>query len=107
MSKPAVTETFPFDEETLVWKVMGKMFCLGNIRDFSSINLKCDPERAAELRERWPQIVPGYHMNKKLWNTVYLEGLAPELIFELIDHSYDEVVRKLPKKEQLLIQSHE
>lgn len=107
MSKKGVTETFPFDSETIVWKVLGKMFCLGNISDFSSLNLKCDPERALELREQYDQITPGYHMNKQLWNTVALEGLPSALVFELIDHSYDEVVRKLPKKDQLLLTSHE
>jgi predicted DNA-binding protein (MmcQ/YjbR family) len=100
MAKAGVEESFPFDNETLVWKVAGKMFCLCNIHNFSSLNLKCDPEKSMELREMYPQITPGYHMNKKLWNTVILDGLSEKLIFELIDHSYDEVVRKLPKKVQ-------
>lgn len=99
-SKPGVTEHFPFDQETLVWKVAGKMFCLGNVSHFESINLKCEPERAIELREQYSQIVPGFHMNKTLWNTVYFDGLTEKLIFELIDHSYSEVVRKLPKRIQ-------
>lgn len=98
MAKPHVTESFPFDNETMVWKIMGKMFCLANITNFTSLNLKCDPERAIELREQYPQITPGWHMNKKLWNTIELDGLSEKLVFELIDHSYDEVVRKLPKK---------
>jgi predicted DNA-binding protein (MmcQ/YjbR family) len=100
MAKPAVEESFPFDNETMVWKIMGKMFCLANINDFKSLNLKCEPERAVELREQHPQITPGWHMNKKLWNTVMLDGLSEKLVFELIDHSYDEVVRKLPRKHQ-------
>lgn len=101
ISKPGVTEAFPFDQETMVWKVMGKMFCLGNINGFDSINLKCNPEKAIELRETYSQITPGYHMNKTQWNTVYFDGLSEKLIFELIDHSYDEVVQKLPKRIKL------
>lgn len=97
---PLVTEEFPFDRETMVWKVAGKMFCLGNINQFDSINLKCDPQRAETLREEYSQIIPGYHMNKTLWNTVYFEGLDSKHVHELIIHSYDEVVRKLPKKVQ-------
>jgi predicted DNA-binding protein (MmcQ/YjbR family) len=104
LSLPLVTEEFPFDKSTLVWKVSGKMFCLGNIDNFVSINLKCNPERALELRERYPQIVPGWHMNKTLWNTVYFDGLPENLIAELIFHSYEEVVRKLPLKKQSEIQ---
>jgi predicted DNA-binding protein (MmcQ/YjbR family) len=100
MAKPGVEESFPFDNETMVWKIMGKMFCLANINDFKSLNLKCEPERAIELREQYQQITPGWHMNKKLWNTVLLDGLPEKLVFDLIDHSYDEVVRKLPKKVQ-------
>ena len=100
LAKAGVTEEFPFDAETMVWKVMGKMFCLGNINDFSSINLKCDPEFAAELREKHTQIIPGYHMNKTLWNTVYFDGLSEKLILNLINHSYEEVVRKLPKNQR-------
>lgn len=98
ISLPMVTESFPFDEEVLVWKVAGKIFCLGNIQNFESINLKCDPERAVSLRDEYPQIVPGWHMNKTMWNTVYLEGLQEKFIESLILHSYQEVVRKLPKK---------
>ena len=100
ISKPGVSESFPFDNVTLVWKIMGKMFCLCNVEEFNSLNLKCDPERAIELREKHPQITPGYHMNKKLWNTVILDGLSEKFVFELIDHSFNEVVRKLPKKIQ-------
>ena len=96
--KPMVTEEFPFDHDTIVWKVAGKMFCLGNISNFSTINLKCDPEFALELRETYPQVRPGYHMNKKLWNTVELEGMNEAFVLKLIDHSYNEVVQKLPSK---------
>lgn len=98
LNKPLVTEGFPFDNQTIVWKVAGKMFCLANINSFISLNLKCNPDKAKELREEYPQITPGYHMNKTLWNTVLLDGLSEKFIFELIDHSYEEVVQKLPKK---------
>ncbi len=103
MSKPFVEETFPFDESTIVWKVAGKMFCLGDINNFESISLKCNPEKAIELREAYEQIIPGFHLNKSLWNTVYLEGLNLEFVFSLIEHSYEEVVQKLPKKIRLEI----
>lgn len=98
--KGKITEEFPFDEETLVFKIFGKMFLLTNVNDLPiSMNLKCDPERAIELRERYPAIQPGYHMNKKWWNTLTVDGSMPErLVYELIDHSYDEVVKKLPAK---------
>lgn len=98
--KGKITEEFPFDEETLVFKVFDRMFLLTNVSEIPvSMNLKCDPERAIELREKYDSIRPGYHMNKKLWNTVDADGSIPDkLIYELIDHSYDEVVKKLPKK---------
>lgn len=98
--KGKITEEFPFDEETLVFKVFGRMFLLTNVNDIPlSMNLKCDPERAIELRERYPAVTPGYHMNKKWWNTVDADGSIPDaLVYELIDHSYDEVVKKLPVK---------
>ncbi len=100
LQKKGVTEEFPFDEETLVFKVMGKMFALIPLeRVPSQCNLKCDPDRAVELREEHDgDIIPGYHMSKKHWNTMYLERLSPKLITELVDHSYDLVVAKLPKK---------
>ncbi|TAI47168.1 MmcQ/YjbR family DNA-binding protein [Flagellimonas allohymeniacidonis] len=99
LQKKGVTEEFPFDEETLVFKVMGKMFALIPLeRVPSQCNLKCDPDRALELREEYDgDIIPGYHMSKKHWNTMYLERLSPELIMELVDHSYDLVVAKMPK----------
>ncbi len=98
--KGKITEEFPFDEEVLVFKVYGKIFLLTNINGIPlSVNVKCDAERAAELRERFPSITPAWHMNKKMWNTVEIDGtLQEKLVFELIDHSYDEVVKKLPKK---------
>lgn len=107
LAKKGVTEEFPFDEVTLVFKVIGKMFALtGLAREEFTVNLKCDPERAEELRDRYPEITPGFHMNKKHWNTVSCEGaLDGKLILELIDHSYDLVVKKMPKKLRLELES--
>ena len=94
-----VTEDFPFDEETLVLRVEGKIFLLMDINARPvSINLKCDPERAVELRARYEAVQPGYHMNKKHWNTVTVDGTIPSKeIFEMIDHSFELVAHK-PKK---------
>ncbi len=98
LSKPGATEEFPFGETTLVFKVMGKMFALTNLEGDWSLALKCDPERAIGLREQYPAIRPGYHMNKVHWNTVSMDGsLGRKLILDLIDHSYQLVVDKLPK----------
>jgi predicted DNA-binding protein (MmcQ/YjbR family) len=98
LSRKGAHEDFPFDNETLVMKVKGKMFALANLDGPLSINLKCDPERAIELRERYPAVQPGYHMDKKHWNSVDIDGSIPvSLIKEWIDHSYDLVVAKLPK----------
>jgi predicted DNA-binding protein (MmcQ/YjbR family) len=92
ISKPGVTESFPFDEETLVFKVKGKIFALVNLDGALSINLKCDPVLAIDLRERYPSVTPGYHMNKKHWNTIYLDGSIPDKeVFSWIDHSYEKV----------------
>lgn len=100
-SLPGVTEGFPFGEKTLVFKVMGKMFALCDVDQFESINLKCDPVKALELRATYKEIQPGYHMNKKHWNTVSTKGgLKDDFIIELIRHSYDLVVEKLPKKKR-------
>ena len=100
LSKPLVTEEFPFDETTLVFKVAGKMFALTGLDDPEfKVNLKCDPDRATALREEYESIRPGWHMNKTHWNTVHVDGTFPDRLFvELIDHSYDLVVRGLPKK---------
>ena len=103
LSKPDATEDFPFDETTLVFKVMGKMFALTNLEGDWSLSLKCDPERAVELREQYPAIQAAYHMNKTHWNTVMLDGsLSQQLILEMIDHSYQLVVDKLPKSKKPL-----
>ena len=101
LSKPSATEHFPFDDVTLVFKVMGKMFALTSLDNEPSINLKCLPEKAIELRELYPDIVPGYHMNKQHWNTVYTSrGLSNKTIEEQIDESYSLVVLSLTKKLQ-------
>ncbi|NPD46564.1 MULTISPECIES: MmcQ/YjbR family DNA-binding protein [unclassified Lentimicrobium] len=99
LSKPFTTEGFPFGEDTLVFKVHGKMYALANLTKGHSINLKCEPERAVHLREMHSEIIPGYHMNKKHWNTINTEGLlSVDLLKELIDHSYDLVWGSLPKR---------
>ncbi len=103
LGKKGVEETFPFDEVTLVFKVMGKMFALTGLErvDDFRVNLKCNPDRAIELREEYDDIIPGWHMSKKHWNTVYFEnGLDDRLLMELIDHSYDLVVQKLKKADR-------
>jgi len=103
LAKKGVTESFPFGEETLVFKVMGKIFALIGLEySPAQANLKCDPERALQLREDFDGLVrPGYHMNKVHWNTVELERNLPhELLIELIDHSYNLVVKSLTKKLQ-------
>ena len=90
ISKKGVTESFPFGEDTLVFKTGGKIFALVNLDGDLSLNLKCDPAFALELRERYSSVTPGYHMNKKHWNTVLLEGSIPDKeVFSWIDHSYD------------------
>ncbi len=99
LAKPGSAEDLPFGDDTLVFKVMGKLFALTGLDAIElKVNLKCDPQRAIELRERYPEVQPGYHMNKKHWNTVDFTGdLEESLLLELIDHSYDLVVAKLPK----------
>ena len=100
LAKPGTTEDTPFGPDTLVFKVMGKMYALTGISTFEFVNLKCDPEYAVELREKYDgSIRPGYHMNKKQWNSVYTDGGVPDdKIRHLINHSYELVVSKLPKK---------
>ncbi|MEX0291513.1 MAG: MmcQ/YjbR family DNA-binding protein [Flavobacteriaceae bacterium] len=100
IEKKGVTEEFPFDEHTLVFKVMGKMFALVPLERLpSQANLKCEPERAIELREEYDGVItPGYHMSKVHWNTLFLEQLPSKLILELIDHSYELIVSKFTKK---------
>jgi predicted DNA-binding protein (MmcQ/YjbR family) len=90
ISKKGATEGFPFGEDTLVFKAGGKIFALANLDGDLSINLKCDPDFAIELREKYPAVTPGYHMNKKHWNTVILDGSVPDKeVLAWIDHSYN------------------
>lgn len=99
ISKKGVSEEMPFDDKVLVFKVMGKIFALTDIDDFESINVKCDPDKALELREKYQAVSPGYHMNKKHWNTIQMNGeLDDQQIKHWINHSYELVVSKLPKK---------
>lgn len=102
LAKKGVTEGFPFGETTLVLRVMGKIFALTGLEgeDFK-VNLKCEPDHALELREQHPEVQPGFHMNKKHWNTVDFEGgLEESLLRMLVDHSYDQVVLTLKKAER-------
>lgn len=104
-AKKGVEETFPFDQETLVLKVGGKMFCLVPLEKRPlTISVKTDPEWSAELREQYPQITGAYHMNKAHWNTVVCDGLKPALILKLLDSSYDLIFNSLTRKakEQVL-----
>lgn len=110
LSKKGATESFPFDQHTLVFKVGGKMFALTSLDKWEkgdySINLKCDPERALELRSSYTGILPGYHMSKKHWNTVAVnQDVSLSMVKELIDHSYDLVFGSLTKKIQSGINS--
>src|SRR5512137_785077 len=90
LQKAKVTESFPFGDDTLVFKTGGKIFALVNLEGDLSINLKCDPALAIELRERYASVLPGYHMNKKHWNTILVDGTIPDAeIFSWIDHSYN------------------
>jgi len=105
LSKKGVTEEFPFDENTLVFKVMGKMFALTDVDEFISINLKCDPEYAVELRDTYDSVLPGYHMSKKHWNTVLMDDSIPDkVLLEWINNSYDLVVSSLSIKSKELLE---
>ncbi len=101
LDKSGVTESFPFDDTTLVLKVEGKMFILINLGKNKSINIKCNPDKAIELREHHHSVLPGYHMSKKHWNTITLDNsIADNLIREWIDNSYELVVAGLPKNKR-------
>ena len=101
ITKKGVTEESPFGPDTLVFKVMGKMFALTSIDTYEFVNLKCDPDRAIDLRERYHGIKPGWHMNKTLWNSVYVnDDVSDPQNYELIDHSYQLIVDSLTKKLQ-------
>ena len=104
LTKAHVEETFPFGEETLVFKVMDKIFLLTGLDQPDRFNVKCDPERALSLREEYEEVQPGYHMNKTHWNTVYINGrLSDQQLKEMIDHSYNLIVKSLPKAKQALM----
>jgi predicted DNA-binding protein (MmcQ/YjbR family) len=106
LAKKGVTESFPFDKDTLVFKVMGKMFALTSVESFDFINLKCDSEKAIELREKYEAVKPGYHMNKTLWNSVYPNlDVADKIIYQWIDDSYNLIVLSLTKKLQTELES--
>jgi predicted DNA-binding protein (MmcQ/YjbR family) len=95
ISKRGAEESFPFGDETLVFKKNGKIFALVNLEGDLTINLKCDPALAIELREEFPCVIPGYHMNKKHWNTILVDGSVPDKeIFKWIDHSFDLIAGK-------------
>ncbi len=102
LAKKGTTEDYPFDETTLCLRVGGKIFAITDVVKLPfTVNLKCDPERAIELRERYSNIIPGYHMNKKLWNTVEPGGeVDDELMRQLIDHSYELIFASLKKKQR-------
>jgi predicted DNA-binding protein (MmcQ/YjbR family) len=102
ISKKAAEETLPFGPDTLVFKVLGKAFLLAGLdSDSLEFNVKCDPEKAIELRERYSCVLPGYHMNKKHWNTIVADGsVSDKLLKEWIDHSYEMVLKGLSKAER-------
>jgi len=107
ISLKGVTEDFPFDENTLVFKVAGKMFCLINLDGDLTVSLKNEPEKNIDLREEYPAVKPGYHMSKIHWNTVDIDGSIPDdVIKNLIDESYDLVVMKLKREEQQNLKSY-
>ena len=102
LAKKEVEESFPFGETTLVFKVKGKIFLLAGLDNpVLQFNVKCDPERAIEWREQYASVQPGYHMNKRLWNTVIVDGsISGRILREMIDDSYGLVVQSLPKKQR-------
>lgn len=100
LSKPDTEEVFPFGPDTLVYKVNGKIYLLAGIdAQPARFNVKCDPDKAIELRDEYPAVLPGYHMNKKHWNTIVLDGsISDHLLKEWIDHSYDLVSKPISRK---------
>ena len=108
LNKPCVTEEFPFDETTLVFKVCGKMFALTGLDEMEfKVNLKCDPDRSLELREAYDSIRPGFHMNKHHWNTIHVDGsFSDNFFYELVDHSYEMVIKGFNKKQREQLERH-
>ena len=108
LSKSQATESTPFGPDVLVFKVAGKMFALAALDEIpATVNLKCDPDVALELRDRYEQVQPGYHMNKKHWNTVEISSGVPEAeLRKMIDHSYDLIVKSLPKAAKTQLPRH-
>jgi len=99
LQKPHTEEGMPFDDDVLVFKVGGKIYLLTSLKQGNRFNVKCNPERAVELREQYAEVQPGFHMNKVNWNTVYMDGtLTRRQLCELIDHSYELILHSLPKK---------
>jgi predicted DNA-binding protein (MmcQ/YjbR family) len=101
LAKKGAIEDFPFDATTVVFKISGKIFALADAAAFKRISLKCDPAKAVELRNRYSAVIPGYHLNKRNWNTIVLDGSVPDnLIYRLIDHSYETVFLGLNRAEK-------
>lgn len=101
LKKKLTTESFPFDDVTLVFKVNNKMFAIVSLDGDLRISLKCDPEKAMSLRERYPAVKPGYHLHKQQWNTIDIDGsIESKLLREWIDDSYNLIIEKMPKKDR-------
>lgn len=100
LSKKGANEGFPFDEDTLVFKVFDKMFAILDLKEGKRVLVKCDADRAVELREQYAAVEPAYHCNKRYWNQLWFEQLDEKLVKELIDHSYDEVLKKMTRKQR-------
>ena len=101
LGKPNATEDFPFDETILAFRVENKIFAIVDLENTKWFCVKCDADYAIELRDRYPQIAPAWHMNKKYWNQLDIAALDDELFYSLVDHSYNEVLKKLPKKTRI------
>lgn len=102
LSKDFVTEEFPFDDVTLTFKVDNKLFALTNVDLFETVNLKCDPVAALDLREQYQSVSPGFHMNKKHWNTITINGDVPDdKLLEMVTHSYDCVVKGFSRRRKV------
>lgn len=97
LSKQNATEDFPFDETTLAFRVENRIFAIVDLENVEWFCVKCDADYAVELREQYPQILPAWHMNKRYWNQLDIARLDDTLVYSLIDHSYNEVIKKLPK----------